>query len=97
MSAPKEQGETPNRRTRATQRPAASVNMEELRELIELLRDNGLAELELENEGFRVRLRRDSAASETASHAAAPPPAPAPAPAAPAPAPPAAPTYPGTT
>ena len=35
--------------------------MDELRELIALLRDNGLAELELENEGFRVRLRRESA------------------------------------
>jgi acetyl-CoA carboxylase biotin carboxyl carrier protein len=34
--------------------------MEELRELIALLRENGLAELELENEGFRVRLRRES-------------------------------------
>jgi acetyl-CoA carboxylase biotin carboxyl carrier protein len=38
--------------------PAASVNMEELRELIALLRENGLAEFELEREGFRVRLRR---------------------------------------
>lgn len=36
-----------------------SVNMEELRELIALLRDNGLAELELEREDFRVRLRRE--------------------------------------
>jgi len=95
MSADKE--ETAGKRARNAQRPAPSVNMEELRELIELLRDNGLAELELENEGFRVRLRRESAASETASHAAAPPPAPVPAPAAPAPAPPAAPTHPGTT
>ena len=60
MSAPKEQSETPNRRPRGGQKPAASVNMEELRELITLLRENGLAELELENEGFRVRLRRDS-------------------------------------
>jgi acetyl-CoA carboxylase biotin carboxyl carrier protein len=68
--------------------------MDELRELIGLLRDNGLAELELENEGFRVRLRRESAAAEPASHAAAP--APAPAPAAPAPAPHAAPAHPGT-
>jgi acetyl-CoA carboxylase biotin carboxyl carrier protein len=99
MSAPKEQGETPNRRARAAQRPAASVNMEELRELIGLLRDNGLAELELENEGFRVRLRRESAAgssyvSDVPQHA----PAPAPVPAAPAPAPPpsAGPTHPGT-
>jgi acetyl-CoA carboxylase biotin carboxyl carrier protein len=73
--------------------------MEELRELIALLRDNGLAELELENEGFRVRLRRDSVAGpsyfgEVSLHA----PAPAPVPAAPAPAPPpaAGPTHPGT-
>src|SRR5881394_1350885 len=36
-----------------------SVNMEELRELITLLRDNGLAELELERADFRVRLRRE--------------------------------------
>lgn len=39
-----------------------SVNMEELRELIALLRDNGLAELELEREDFRVRLRREGVA-----------------------------------
>ena len=70
MSAPKEQGETPNRRARAPQRPAASVNLEELRELIGLLRDNGLAELELENEGFRVRLRRESAFAQPAAQTA---------------------------
>jgi acetyl-CoA carboxylase biotin carboxyl carrier protein len=52
--------------------------MEELRELITLLRDNGLSELELENEGFRVRLRRDSGYVEPAQAAAAPQPAPAP-------------------
>jgi acetyl-CoA carboxylase biotin carboxyl carrier protein len=33
--------------------------MDELRELIALLRDNGLAELELERDRFRVRLRRE--------------------------------------
>ena len=58
--------------------------MDELRELITLLRDNGLAELELENEGFRVRLRRDSgvvaAAPITETPIATPPPAPAPPP-----------------
>ena len=37
----------------------ASVNMAELRELIALLRENGLAELELESQDFRVRLRRE--------------------------------------
>ena len=90
MSAAKENGETGGKRNRTPQRPAASVNMEELRELIGLLRENGLAELELENEGFRVRLRRESAGFEP-SHAAAPPPPPAPAPS-PAPAP----AHPGT-
>jgi acetyl-CoA carboxylase biotin carboxyl carrier protein len=100
MSAPKDQAETQNRKARprqpnATERPVASVNMDELRELITLLRENGLAELELENEGFRVRLRRESELGES-SHAAAPHHAPAPA--APAPAAPASsgPAHPGT-
>ena len=55
MAARKEQNE-----------PAAkaSVNMDELRELIALLRDNGLAELELEREDFRVRLRREGGNSQ---------------------------------
>jgi acetyl-CoA carboxylase biotin carboxyl carrier protein len=97
MSAPKEQSETPNRRPRAAQKPAASVNMEELRELIALLRDNGLAELELENEGFRVRLRRDSGLIEPAQVAAAPQPAPPPVPdKSPAPATASGPAHPGT-
>ena len=94
MSAPKEQTETPAKRARSSQRPAASVNMEELRELIALLRDNQLAELELENEGFRVRLRRDSSGSSYVADVPQPAPAPVPAPAA-APAP-AGPTHPGT-
>ena len=99
MSSPKEQAETPNRRARAAQKPAASVNMDELRELIELLRDNGLAELELENEGFRIRLRRESASSEAAVPVAAvSSPAPAPVPSSePAPAPATSgPAHPGT-
>src|ERR1051326_7482414 len=98
MSAPKEQSETPNRRARTAPKPAASVNMEELRELIALLRDNGLAELELENEGFRVRLRRDSAAAGS-SYVVVDTPQPVSVPAAvPVPAPPPAsgPTHPGT-
>ena len=98
MSAPKEQSETP-KRVRSASRPAASVNMEELRELIALLRDNGLAELELENEGFRVRLRRDSAGLEAGrfaeTHSAAPAPV-APPVHAPAPPPAPGPAHPGT-
>ena len=58
--------------------------MDELRELIALLRDNGLSEFELEREGFRVRLRRgvdfetgpSSATSDSAQTPAAPAPAP---------------------
>lgn len=70
MSSKKEQNEanSASRRPRnkgvdSDERPAPSVNMEELRELIGLLRENGLAELELEREDFRVRLRREGSAS----------------------------------
>lgn len=91
MSTPKEQPEATGKRTRNAQKPAQSVNMEELRELIGLLRDNGLVELELENEGFRVRLRRESERAES-SHASVPHHDPAPAPASA----PSGPAHPGT-
>jgi len=73
-----------NRRTRtraeSADRPAPSVNMDELRELIALLRENGLAEFELEREGFRVRLRRESGNISASHHESVTvaPPAPAP-------------------
>lgn len=69
MAARKEQSEPPAK---------ASVNMEELRELIALLRDNGLAELELEREDFRVRLRREgvSVSGDHSHYIAVPAPAP---------------------
>ena len=89
MAARKEQSESA---------PKASVNIDELRELIALLRDNGLAELELENEGFRVRLRRD-APGVAPSHFTEPSaPVPGVAPTAPAlaPPPPSGPSHPGT-
>ena len=58
-----ENSETRRGRSRGTvesgDQPSASVNMDELRELIALLRENGLAELELERHDFRVRLRRE--------------------------------------
>jgi acetyl-CoA carboxylase biotin carboxyl carrier protein len=63
MSAPREEGDTRNARKErakaAVSKPDASVNMDELRELIALLRENDLAELELERVDFRVRLRRE--------------------------------------
>jgi acetyl-CoA carboxylase biotin carboxyl carrier protein len=63
----------------ANQQPGASVNMDELRELIGLLRENGLAELELEREGFRVRLRREGTFSADYGEAAVSPSASSPA------------------
>jgi len=86
MSATKEQGEQNKRKgsrrePSESERPSASVNMDELRELIALMKENGLAELELEREEFRVRLRRDYGPAE--SHHFAPAPAPVAAPAAP--------------
>lgn len=41
-----------------------SVNMDELRELVDLIQENGFAEFELEREGFRLHVRRDLAATE---------------------------------
>ncbi len=100
MSQPKEQGDTPNRRGRSRREPydpAASVNLEELRELITLMLDNGLVELELEREEFRVRLRRDSVHSGAVQYAQIPVAAPIPAPVPdPAPAPAPAPSHPGS-
>src|SRR6476659_6441742 len=46
-------------RQRSRSGPGASINMNELRELIALIRENELAEFELEHQGFRVRLRRE--------------------------------------
>ena len=51
-------GRKGSRNPASSLKPEPSVNMEELRELIALLRENDLAEFELEREGFRVRLRR---------------------------------------
>ena len=44
-----------------------SVNMDELRELIALIQENGFAEFELEREGFRIHVRRDLGASEVSA------------------------------
>jgi acetyl-CoA carboxylase biotin carboxyl carrier protein len=43
-----------------------SVNMDELRELIQLIRENDFTEFELEREGFRVRFRRGAEVNEAA-------------------------------
>lgn len=41
--------------------PEASLNMRELRELVELFTSNGLTDLEFENEDIRVRLSKNTA------------------------------------
>lgn len=51
-----------------------TINMGELRELVSLIAAHGFTEFELEQEGFRVRLRREV----NSAPVAAPPPPPAP-------------------
>ena len=50
----------------------ASVNMGELRELIELITENDFTEFELEREGFRVRFRRGADAESSEQVVATP-------------------------
>jgi acetyl-CoA carboxylase biotin carboxyl carrier protein len=53
-----EQTAGPARRRRRASATELSVNMNELRELIQLIRENDFTEFELEREGFRVRFRK---------------------------------------
>ena len=58
------------RRRRRASANELSVNMDELRELIQLIRENDFTEFELEREGYRVRFRRGvEATSETSNDA----------------------------
>jgi acetyl-CoA carboxylase biotin carboxyl carrier protein len=60
-----ESGQQPNRRRRSRSRQIdPSVNMEELRELIDLIQENDFAEFEIAREGFRLHVRRDALAPE---------------------------------
>lgn len=52
-----------SRRRRRASASELSVNMDELRELIQLIRENDFTEFELEREGYRVRFRRGGDAS----------------------------------
>ena len=60
-----EPGRVRGRRRNRSAGTEASVNMDELRELIQLIRENEFTEFELEREGFRVRLRRGTESYET--------------------------------
>ena len=63
-----ETGRVRGRRRNRSVGTDASVNMDELRELIQLVRENEFTEFELEREGFRVRFRRGGEVYETGSH-----------------------------
>jgi len=59
---PAEQGQRHRGRRRHHNRPRhlePSINMDELRELIGLITDNGLTDFELEREGFHVKIGRN--------------------------------------
>ncbi len=55
------------RRRRGSIGAESSVNMDELRELIQLINENDFSEFELEREGFRVRFRRGVGINEASS------------------------------
>lgn len=59
-------------RRRRTARPEIPVNLDELRELIDLVRENEFTEFELARDDFRVRFRRGYEAGEPVASAAAP-------------------------
>lgn len=64
-----EQTTARGRRRRRASANELSVNMDELRELIQLIRENDFTEFELEREGYRVRFRRGvEATSETTTN-----------------------------
>src|SRR5258705_10785591 len=55
------------RRRRGSIGSESSVNMDELRELIQLINENHFSEFELEREGFRVHFRRGAEIPEAGS------------------------------
>lgn len=60
------------RRRRGSVGAETSVNMDELRELVQLINENDFSEFELEREGFRVRFRRGVEINEASPVAFAP-------------------------
>jgi acetyl-CoA carboxylase biotin carboxyl carrier protein len=60
------------RRRRGSIGAESSVNMDELRELIQIINENEFTEFELEREGFRVRFRRGVEIADAAGTFSAP-------------------------
>ena len=84
-----------SRRRRSQIRSDIPVNMDELRELIQLVRENEFTEFELEREDFRVRFRKGLGAPSEAAPVVPSVPQPASSPAAATTAEPASPVHPG--
>ncbi|HEY8184492.1 MAG TPA: acetyl-CoA carboxylase biotin carboxyl carrier protein [Pyrinomonadaceae bacterium] len=62
--------ERTSRRRNRSLATEASINMDELRELVEIIRENEFTEFELEREGFRVRFRRGVEATDAGAASA---------------------------
>lgn len=60
-----ESGQPSRRRRQRSRQIDPSVNMDELRDLIDLIQDNDFAEFEIAREGFRLHVRRGAAAVES--------------------------------
>ena len=72
---PEERGPRDRGRRRHRNQPRhleASINMNELRELIDLITENGLTNFELEREGFRVKVGRGALVEDQTGQALLP-------------------------
>ncbi|HEX8491348.1 MAG TPA: acetyl-CoA carboxylase biotin carboxyl carrier protein [Pyrinomonadaceae bacterium] len=83
-----QQNQQPQQQQQSTRRSEPSLNLAELRELVELIAQYGFTDFELEREGIRVRLRRELVAQNISTSTApsqqaqtplpSPPPSPSP-------------------
>jgi acetyl-CoA carboxylase biotin carboxyl carrier protein len=51
------------------------MDLEQLKQILDLVREHGLSELEIEEEGLRLKVRKESAPAAVAAFSPAPPPA----------------------
>src|SRR4051812_28841169 len=58
------------------------MDLHQIRQLLDLVREHELSEFEIEHDGLRLKIRKDSNGAHAVTHAAAPPPPMIPGPAA---------------